>query len=41
MIHDLYTLLGRDTATLVSTLKRLLMKWPIAAAAAGDLMRAE
>jgi hypothetical protein len=39
MIHDLYRLLGSDTAMLVSTLKRLLTNWPISAAGAADLMR--
>lgn len=39
MIHELYRLLGSDTAVLVSTLKRLLTNWPIAAAGATDLMR--
>ena len=39
MIHDLYTLLGGDTAALVSTLRRLLTDWPRAAANAHELMK--
>jgi hypothetical protein len=41
MLHELHKLLGSDTATLVTTLKRLLRNWPIAAAEAGDLLKAE
>ena len=39
-IHDLYRLLGNDTAMLVSTLKRLLAEWPSSAARAADLVNA-
>ena len=38
MIHDLYRRLGSDTATLVSSLKRLLSNWPASAADATDLL---
>jgi len=38
MIHDLYRMLGSDTAVLVSTLKRLLTSWPMSAADVADLM---
>jgi hypothetical protein len=41
MLHELYKLLGRDTPALVSTLKRLLRNWPVAAAGAGDLLKAQ
>jgi hypothetical protein len=41
MLHDLYRLLGSDTATLVPTLKRLLGNWPVSAARAADLLKAE
>jgi hypothetical protein len=41
MIHDLYKLLGNDTPTLVSTLKRLLTNWPVSAADAADLIKAD
>jgi hypothetical protein len=41
MIHDLYKLLGNDTPTLVSTLKRLLTNWPVSAADAADLIQAD
>jgi Putative aminopeptidase len=41
MLHELYNLLGSDTPALVSTLKRLLRNWPVAAAGAGDLLKAE
>jgi hypothetical protein len=41
MLHDLYRLLGSDTAMLVPTLKRLLEKWPLSAAGAADLLKAE
>jgi hypothetical protein len=41
MIHDLYRLLGSDPSMLVSTLKRLLTNWPIAAARGADLMNAQ
>jgi hypothetical protein len=40
MMHDLYELLGNDTAALVSALKRLMADWPGAAADAGDLLGA-
>jgi hypothetical protein len=40
LIHDLYRLLGSDTAALVSTLKRLLASWPHDAEDATDLMGA-
>jgi hypothetical protein len=40
MLHDLYTSLGKDTATLVLTLKRLLPKWPSSAMGAADLLSA-
>lgn len=39
MLHDLYTLLGSDTSTLVATLKRLMTNWPSSAADAADLVR--
>jgi hypothetical protein len=38
MLHELYTLLGGDTPTLVSTLKRLMANWPSSAAKAADLI---
>lgn len=41
MLHDLYTLLGNDTAALVSTLKRLLTNWPVSASTAADLMNGQ
>ena len=41
MFHELYALLGNDTAALVSTLKRLMTNWPNSAATAADLMKAE
>lgn len=41
ILHDLYTLLGSDTSTLVATLKRLMTNWPNAAATAADLIKAE
>ena len=41
MLHDLYTLLGSDTSTLVATLKRLMVNWPSSAANAADLMKVE
>jgi hypothetical protein len=41
MIHDLYKLLGSDTAVLVSTLRRLLTNWPVSAADAADLMNVD
>lgn len=41
MFHDLYTLLGGDTPTLVSTLKRLMANWPASAANAHDLIDAQ
>lgn len=41
MLHDLYTLLGNDTGTLVVTLKRLLTNWPVSASTAADLMNAQ
>ena len=41
MIHDLYKLLGGDTARLVATLKRLMTNWPVSAANAADLLKAE
>ena len=41
MLHDLYTLLGNDTSTLVATLKRLMTNWPSSAANAADLMKVE
>ena len=41
MIHDLYKLLGGDTATLVATLKRLLPNWPASAASATDLINGQ
>jgi hypothetical protein len=41
MLHDLYTLLGGDTATLVSTLKRLMANWPNTAANAAELIKLE
>jgi hypothetical protein len=39
ILHDLYISLGKDTTTLVTTLKRLLPKWPASAAGAEDLMK--
>jgi predicted aminopeptidase len=41
MFHELYALLGNDTAALVSTLKRLMTNWPSSAATAADLIKAE
>jgi hypothetical protein len=41
MLHDLYTLLGSDTSTLVATLKRLMTHWPDSAAKAEDLLHVE
>jgi hypothetical protein len=41
LLHDLYALLGNDTATLVATLKRLLSNWPTSAATAAELIAAE
>src|SRR5688572_15055591 len=41
MFHELYALLGNDTAALVSRLKRLMTKWPSSAATAADLITAE
>jgi hypothetical protein len=41
MLHDLYALLGSDTATLVSTLKRLMARWPSSAEKAADLIKIE
>ena len=41
MFHELYTLLGSDTAALVSTLKRLMTKWPDSAVTAADLLKVE
>lgn len=41
LIHDLYRLLGSDTAMLVSRLKRLLTHWPSYADDAADLMKVE
>jgi len=41
MLHDLYTLLGGDTAVLVSTLKRLMTNWPNTAANAAELIKLE
>ena len=41
MLHELYKLLGSDTPALVSTLKRLLRNWPVAAAGAGDLLKVQ
>jgi hypothetical protein len=41
MLHDLYRLLGNDTSRLVFTLKRLLMNWPLSAAGAAELLRAQ
>ena len=41
MFHELYTLLGSDAPTLVSTLKRLMTNWPSAAANAADLIDAQ
>jgi hypothetical protein len=38
VMHALYELLGSDTATLVSTLKRLMPNWPGAATDAGELI---
>lgn len=39
MIHELYKLLGGDTAALVTTLRRLLTDWPLAAQNAQELMK--
>jgi len=41
MLHDLYTLLGHDMPTLVSTLKRLMANWPSSASNAADLINAQ
>ena len=41
MLHDLYTQLGGDTSTLVSTLKRLMTNWPSSAAKAADLINVQ
>jgi hypothetical protein len=41
MIHDRYKLLGGDTVRLVATLKRLMTNWPVSAADAADLLKAE
>jgi hypothetical protein len=41
MVHDLYRLLGNDTTALVSRLKRLLTNWPVSAADAADLIKAD
>ena len=41
MLHELYKLLGSDTPALVSTLKRLLKNWPVAAVGAGDLLKVQ
>ncbi|MCM3880512.1 MAG: aminopeptidase [Vicinamibacterales bacterium] len=41
ILHDLYISLGKDTTTLVTTLKRLLPKWPASAAGAEDLKKME
>jgi hypothetical protein len=41
MLHDLYRLVGRDTSTLVVTLKRLMTNWPTSASEAADLLKAE
>jgi hypothetical protein len=41
MLHDLYTLLGKDTATLVASLKRLLMNWPASATTAAELVHTD
>lgn len=41
MLHDLYTLLGGDTSTLVLTLKQLMTNWPASAAKAADLINAQ
>ena len=38
LFHDLYKLLGDDTARLVATLKRLLTNWPMSASTAADLI---
>ena len=39
MIHELYKLLGGDTAALVSTLRRLLTDWPLSARNAHELIK--
>ena len=41
IMHELYTLFGRNTAILVPALKRLLTKWPTSAAQASDLLKIE
>jgi hypothetical protein len=41
LMHDLYKSLGRDTSTLVLTLKRLLAKWPNSVTGIADLMSVE
>jgi hypothetical protein len=41
IMHELYTLSGRNTATFVPTLKRLLSSWPSSAARASDLLKSE
>ena len=41
LIHDLYKLLGSDTARLVAALRRLLTNWPISEASAADLMNVQ
>ena len=41
MLHDLYTLLGADTPSLVSTLKRLMADWPGSAGSAADLINGQ
>jgi hypothetical protein len=40
MMYSLYELLGGDTATLVSTLKRLMTSWPAEATDARQLIEA-
>jgi hypothetical protein len=41
MLHDLYALLDKDTATLVAALKRLLVNWPINAKTAAELVNTD
>ena len=41
MLHELYTLLGGDTAALVTTLKGLMANWPNTAASAAELIKRE
>jgi Putative aminopeptidase len=41
IMFDLYTLVGRNTATFVPTLKRLLTNWPSSAARASDLLKTQ